>query len=94
MTFMHSGKAHLGSRVVGGLTTRRMRANSGMLTRRLGVHLHAPKSVLKEQNPISESIVYGLDCSLVVASIPKRYCNNWKHFALQAQSPLITSWKM
>lgn len=72
MSFVHSGKAQLGSRVVGGLTTRRVRANSGMLTRGLGVHLHAPKSVSKEHNPMSASIFYGFDSSLAVASIHKR----------------------
>lgn len=55
MTFVHSGKAHLGSRVVGGLTTRRVRANSWMPTRRVGVHLTVPKSLLREQN--SKSVV-------------------------------------
>lgn len=64
MTFVHSGKARLGSHVVGGLTTRRVRVNSWMPTRRLGVHFHAPKSFLKEQNPISTSLMYGLDCTL------------------------------
>jgi hypothetical protein len=84
MTFVHSGKAHLGSRVVGGLTTRRVRANSWMPTRRVGVHLTVPKSLLREQNLKSEWLRYGLDRTLTGSSIRTRYCNNWNLFALQA----------